>query len=141
MEWLTALTGVASGGLFGLVGTGFKLWMGNKKEEAKLAHQLALAKETRENMKLEMELVQTKQAHDLELQENDNDAKGLHAAIAAEANIAKVHLWVNDVRGCTRPFLTVLLIAVTWYYPDNPEFSFMAATAVTFWFGDRPLKK
>ena len=65
----------------------------------------------------------------------------------AEANITGSYVWVNAVRGLTRPFLTLLLWLIAgfiWFGADAAgreaitETATFAATAATlWWFGDR----
>ena len=145
---LELLLSAGGGGLFGLIGSGFKLWGKYKEKKLLFEHQVNMAKEDRLNMQAELELAKVKGAIDLELTESENDAKSLQAAIQAEASITGTSQWVADLRGSTRPFLTYGLVtasaAIIVFTPQNPwanEFIFMASTAVTFWFGDRPRKQ
>lgn len=142
---LETLLSAAGGGLFGLIGSGFKTFMSWKQEKERYAFQIAMAAEDRANLAAEMELAQVKGAIDLELQESEADAQNLKAAINAEASITGTRQWVADLRGSVRPFLTYGLCVCSFIlilgWPENPwnnEFVFMAMTAVTFWFGDRP---
>ena len=145
---LETLLSAAGGGIFGLIGSGVKLFMAYKDRKLKNEHEVNMAKETRLNMSMEIELAKSQGAIDLELQESDADAKGLQAAINAESSITDTSQWVADLRGSTRPFLTYSLVIGSFVIivasPNNPwtnEWVFMSMTAVTFWFGDRPLKK
>lgn len=145
---LETLLSAAGGGLFGLIGSGFKAFMSWKDKKLTLEYQIKMAAEERQNMALEMELAKVKGAIDLELQESQADAANLQAAIAAEGAIQGASQWVDDMRGSVRPILTYGLVVcsvvlIAWQ-PENKwnnEVVFMAMTAVTFWFGDRPRKK
>jgi hypothetical protein len=60
-------------------------------------------------------------------------------------------LWVVDILSLVRPILTfglVLLVAVLYFYADaggkasiEASVIFLCASAVTWWFGDRTLRK
>ena len=86
-----------------------------------------------------MELARRKGEMDLELQESSDDSANLRAALNAEAQITGTSQWVNDLRGSTRPILTYLLTLIACV-TQTEAFVFMATTAITFWFGDRPPK-
>ena len=145
---LETILSAAGGGLFGLIGSGFTKFMGWKEKKLEYAFQIDMAKEERENMAKEIELAKTRGAIDLELQESEADAKGLQVAINAEASITGTSQWVADLRGSLRPILTYALSAGAFVLiltsPGNPwvnEFIFLATTAVTFWFGSRPISR
>ena len=53
---LETLLSAAGGGLFGLIGSGFKTWMSWKDKKLTLQYQLKMAAEERQNMKMEMGL-------------------------------------------------------------------------------------
>ena len=143
---LDAILSAAGGGLFGLIGAGFTKFMGYREKKLELEHEVSMASENRQTMQMEAELTKIQGAIDLELQEDENDAKNLQAAIAAEGNIKDASQWVTDLRGSLRPILTYSLVACAvamsvWAAKDNPytnEIIFLATTAVTFWFGSRP---
>ena len=141
MEWLNAIFGVAGGGVLGLVGAGVNKYFDYKKQGQANMQELAIADKVSEQMDKELELAKFKGSLELEVMESDNDAKGLMAAIDAEQSIKDVHPWVNDVRGMTRPVLTLVLVIMAWSEDQADEtLNWMASTAVTFWFGDRPRK-
>ena len=135
------LFSAAGGGVLGLIGTGIKLFAEHKKEAQRLVAEKQLAQIRIDEMAKELELVQFKSSHELELAESTNDAAGLMAAIQAESSIGPVHTWVNDVRGMVRPVLTLMLTIMAFVKPDEEDLVWMASTAVTFWFGDRPRKR
>ena len=141
MEWLNTALSVAGGGIFGLIGAGVNKFFDYKKQAQANKQELAMADKMSAQMDKEMELAQIKGSIDLELTETDNDAKGLMAAINAEQSIGEVHKWVNDVRGMTRPVITAVLVVFAFLGKPDETIDWMASTAVTFWFGDRPRKK
>ena len=126
MEWLNAAFSVAGGGIFGLIGAGVNKFFDYKKQQQINIQELAMA----DKVAVQMD------------KDSDNDAKGLMSAIEAEQSIKEVHKWVNDVRGMTRPVLTLILVLMAWWEEGiDKSLDWMASTAVTFWFGDRPPKK
>lgn len=145
---LDTILSAAGGGIFGLIGSGFKLWGAYKEKKLVFEHEAVMAKENRETMSMEMELARIQGTIDLELQESEQDATNLQAAINAEASITGASPWVDNLRGSLRPFLTYGLCLAAYVLVlvdrDNPwcnDFIFLATTAVTFWFGTRPMKK
>jgi len=142
---LDLLLSAGGGGVLGLVGAGFKSFMGWKEKKLTLQHELDLARETRLTMGVEIQLAKLQGEIELEQTEVTADASNLNAALQAEASITGTSQWVTDLRGSTRPVLTYLLsisaVSMVWYHPDNPwnnDLVFMAMTAVGYWFGDRP---
>ncbi|TDI73856.1 MAG: hypothetical protein E2O82_05075 [Betaproteobacteria bacterium] len=143
--WLELLTSAAGGGILGVVGAGIKTFTAYKEKKLTFAHEVSMAEENRLSMTIEMELARVQGTIDLELQESESDAKNLTAAIEAEASTKGASPWVQDLKASTRPFLTYGLVICTFglvaVSPENQwanEFIFLATTAVTFWFGDRP---
>ena len=144
---LEMLLSAGGGGLFGLLGSAGKMFAAYKEKKLIFSHEVQMAEQTRRNMEMEMQLATLQGQIDLELQESENDAKNLQAAINAEASIKNTSPWVDDLRGSVRPILTyglsLLAIGMAWSQPGNPwinEIIFLATTAVTFWFGTRPYK-
>jgi len=144
---LDTILSAAGGGIFGLIGSGFKLWGAYKEKKLIFEHEAVMAKENRATMSMEMELAKVKGTIELELQESEQDATNLQAAINAEASIKGASPWVDNLRGSLRPFLTyglcILAFGLVAVQPENPwanDFIFLATTAVTFWFGTRPMK-
>lgn len=157
------LTGGALGAAFGALGSivnrGFglmemrerrrdrQLELGHEKE--RWAHETALGQQARSARAEE-----ARQA--LALSQSDGSWAGLKASLEAEAAIAPSWPWVAAVRTLTRPALTVLLwllyglvfvaAAAGALQPQAAgsviagavdTISFSAATALTWWFGDR----
>ena len=142
MAWLETLGIVASGGATGLIGMGVKIFADYKKEQKKAEHQLAIMAENRAQMVAELDLAKFRGDLQLEMVDRQSDSEGMLAAIAAEQNTGEnTYKWVNALRGSTRPVLTFTLVIMAWVSPDEEQLTYMASTAVTFWFGDRPIKK
>jgi len=147
MDWVNILTSVGSGGILGGVLSLGKLWGAYKEKQLMCAHEAAMAVVDQDNMKLEIEANKHKAELELETTELETDAKALTAAINAEANTKAASPWVQDLKASTRPILTYMLvvmafITITWNSSSvwADEILFLASTAVTFWFGDRPRK-
>ena len=145
MAILELLGSAASGGLLGGVFSAVKLFGAYKEKKLQFAHELAMSQEDRKNMDKEIEVAKVKGTLDLEIEESRGDAMALTAAINAEATTKANSPWVQDFKSMTRPVLTYLLVimafGITLADQGNPwaeEIVFMASTAVTFWFGDRP---
>ena len=144
---LETLLSVGSGGLFGLLGAGFTKFMGYREKKLAFQHEVSMASEDRLTMEIEIARAKVQGSIDLELQESEADAKNLQAAINAEGTITETSAWVADLRGSVRPILTYLLVffavsMAVWGTESNPytkDVMFLAATAVTFWFGSRPM--
>lgn len=157
------LTGGALGAAFGALGSilnrGFGIFEMREKrrdrqlelahEKERWAHETALGEQARS-----AEVARAREA--LELAHTEGSWTGLAASIEAEAAVAASWPWVAAVRALTRPALTVmlwLLYAVVFVFAAagglEPQasmsvvagavdtISFSAATALTWWFGDR----
>jgi hypothetical protein len=157
------LTGGALGAAFGALGSivnrGFGLFeMREKRKDRQLemshenerwTHEIALGDQARSAKAQEA-------AQALALSQSQGSWSGLNVSIQAEAALAPSWPWVVAVRTLTRPALTVLLwllYAVIFVAAASgalqPEaangvitgavqtISFSAATALTWWFGDR----
>jgi hypothetical protein len=142
---LETLLSVGGGGLFGLIGSAFTKFMGYREKKLVFEHELNMAEQHRQNMVMELDLAKARGEIDLELQESEDDAKNLRAALNAESRIKDTSPWVADLRGSLRPLLTYALsacaIAMASFAPYNEwnnDVLFLATTAVTFWFGSRP---
>lgn len=143
---LEFLTSAAGGGIFGLGASLVKGWGEYKNKQLDMVHEVNMIVEIGKNMLLEMDLSKIKGTINLELQESAADAKNLTAAITAETSLKGASPWVQDVRALVRPVLTASLVLLAFgsawaKFPLASEFIFMATTAVTFWFGDRPRKR
>ncbi len=166
MEWLGELLGfgasVASGGLFGLlgsvVGVGAKYLQEKQRqawEREKWSHEQAL-------LKLQMDARAVETEHELAILGQQGSWEGLAASHAARIALKDVHTWVNDLRALFRPVLTVgLWVLAGWVFWEVVSGTltqwmqeadiadvirycvhtvfFSASTATVWWFGDRAL--
>jgi hypothetical protein len=153
---------VASGGVFGLVGSiigSASKYFFNKQEQAfqreKWDHETLLLK-----LQAEAQAAETEQ--EIALAAQQGSWSGLAESYKAEAAIGTTHVWVNDIRALFRPFLTVTLWVLSgwiFYQIGQEKFSawlqegeseslvrymvytafFSASTATAWWFGDRAL--
>jgi hypothetical protein len=167
MEWISDLLGiganVASGGLFGLVGSligvGAKYLQAKQVAKAKAAeweHEIKLRELTMEQGDRETE-------NEIAIASSEGAWKGLSASYQTTIPSSSVHMWVNDIRALFRPLLTIALWVMTlvtlrwmingtvqqWmleaesfapmvkYTIDSITFS--ASTATVWWFGDRAM--
>lgn len=163
MDLIGAAGGGALGAAFGALGSvmnrGFGLLEMRQKRQDR---QLELAHE-KDRWAHETELAAAARADKsdealqaLEQTRAQGSWAGLTGSIAAEAVIAPSWPWVAAVRALTRPALTVMLwllyaalflaAAAGALHPDtaasvvsgaSDTISFSAATALTWWFGDR----
>ena len=145
MEWLDLIFSAGGGGVLGLVASGFKQWMSWKDKKLALEHELQLIDKQIAQMQIEAQLAKEKRVLDLEIQESDNAAKNLRAAIEAEAAITGTSQWVTDLRGSLRPLITwfidITTVALIAFDPTNvmlDKLTFLAGTVTGYWFGDRP---
>ncbi len=171
MEFLGDLLGgvasVASGGIFGLlgsiVGVGAK-WLQERQrqawEEKKWGHETRM-------LELQMQARAAETEQELAIVSQQGAWDGLGASQRADAKLTgSVHTWVNDVRALFRPVLTAGLVALVYVmFRDLLDglgtdqsilgavlteaevkevlryvvysMAFAASTAVTWWFGDR----
>ena len=120
MEWLgDILGGVASGGVFGFLGSlvsaGTKYLQERQRQawqQKVWAHDLAVGRQT-----MEADAARTEQ--EIRLTDQAGSWKGLQGSVNADAaiNTSDVHKWVNDVRSLFRPFLTLTLIGIGgWWF-------------------------
>ena len=171
MEWLGDLLGgvasVASGGLFGLlgsvVGVGAK-WLQEKQRQA--WGEKKWGQETR-MLELQMQARAAETEQELAIVSQEGAWNGLAASQRADTALsANVHTWVNDVRALFRPFLTAGLVVLVYImFRDLLDglgtdqsilgavlteaevkdvlryvvysMAFAASTAITWWFDDR----
>ena len=145
MQWLDLLFSAGGGGMLGLVASGFKQWMSWKDKKLALEHELQLIDKQTEQMQIEATLAKEKREIDLEIQDSDNAARNLRAAIEAEASITGTSQWVTDLRGSLRPLLTwfidISTVGLIIFTPTNimlDKLTFLAGTVTGYWFGDRP---
>ena len=163
MEFLGSLLGnVASGGLFGLLGSVIGVvakYIQEKQRQAwereKWQHELRL-------LELQMKAKSAETEQELSVVSSAGAWDGLRASYEAPIAVRGVHRWVNDLRSLFRPFLTVFLwvaaVVVLWGVTTGwgsgwlgdaesrdlvryavQSLVFSASTATVWWFGDRAL--
>lgn len=156
------------GTVIGLIGSYFTRRDERKKEEIHLANEQAMAKLRVEELKLEQnhELAMAdKQIERAEVERATTIDKGELEAFKASLSIGSQKSgkgWVNGFNSLMRPLITLFLLGVTVWFAsevfekvggleslDSTElqelfkhlimtFTFLASTAVTWWFGARP---
>ena len=137
----------AGGGVFGLIGTALGRVAGYFERRQQQAHERARWVHESDLLKLQMQARAEETEAEIAVAETAGRWRGLEASLAVDASIGASYLWVNAVRGLTRPTLTLLLwvIAVGIYAGAGAgeraaitETATFAATAATlWWFGDR----
>lgn len=180
-DLLGGLASAASGGLFGIFGTGIKMWAQHKAEEAKRQFELAMRKADREEMQLEhdlqMKTIEAQTERDVAVA--NQQRLSLETQVAGDIAVAETKVWqesygndkatygggfVDGVRGMMRPVITLyfaVLMSVLTYqliklnggaFVNATEAQamlkeiinaiiFLTTTAVTWWFGSRPVKR
>jgi len=153
---------VASGGIFGLVGsiigTASKYFHNRQQqafEKEKWTHETSL-------LKLQMQAGAEETEQEVALASQQGSWQGLAESYKAVAAIGQTHGWVNDIRALFRPALTLILWALAgwiFYQIGRQNFSqwlqqgdeqalvqymvytvfFSSSTATAWWFGDRAL--
>ena len=172
MEIIGSLLGagasVASGGLFGLVGSligvGTKYLQqrqANAQKDKDWMHEIELRK-------LDMEQGDRETENELAIAQSEGSWQGLEASYKTVVSASSVHTIVNDIRSLFRPVLTLSLIVLSallfwWVWSGITEangnvlklFSetdikdiirymiysvfFSTSTAIVWWFGDRAM--
>lgn len=151
MDWLSILGNVSSGGLFGLLGTGFSFAMGYFQKKQEHRQRLEWAIEERETLKIKGQLAAAQTAGEIVVAREKGAADAFVESQKAERSIARSYPWVDAIRGVTRPFLTffLILVAVVMRYSADPatrayidqNIVVTAVASVTWWFGQRQLDK
>lgn len=141
----------AGGGLFGLIGTALGRAAGYFEKRQSHAHDRDRWAHEAHLITLQKEAAKEESETALMIAEADGRWAGLLASIKADAAAGPSYLWVNAVRGLTRPALTLLLwiIAAGIFVAADEsgraeivETATFAATAATlWWFGDRGPKR
>lgn len=174
LEFLAdAAVNTATGGIFGLVGTGISALMKGISDHQTLKHDIAMREMDLKVLETESKLRIKEITAKTEVQVEMADMELEEAAIERDAEIQKASYQadkatygggaVDAIRGLMRPAITILLVVaafvVTYQLGDlsneiqpSPEeawrlFSnvvhqllFLTATAVTWWFGSRPMR-
>lgn len=147
------LGSVLTGGATGLIGTAVSHVFSFFKEKQKNAHTLAMMREERETLMLEIEgrervaEIQSESAQDIA------ESKAFLASMNADrarysSGDSRWLVMVDVVRGLIRPALTVglvIFVGVIWSTSNDPEIDkqvvatvlYVCTAAVLWWFGTR----
>jgi len=162
MELLGAGASVASGGIFGLIGSGIGVWA--KMKQAK-ADRLWQEKEwAHESLLLDkqMQVAQAETENEIAITSSKGSWSGLNESIRADMATKPSSGWASDIKALFRPFLTTALVGCTMYIihsllngdlrgvisaSETTEILryaiysvvFATSAAITWWFGDRAL--
>jgi hypothetical protein len=161
-NFMGGMASVASGGIFGLlgsiIGVGAKYFQEKQRQswqQKKWLHETKL-------LELQMQARATETEQELAIVSQEGAWAGLRESHRTEQSIKNVHVWVNDIRALFRPVLTIFLwVIAAWIFwlvvggsliewlkeVDIKDilrymiFSvfFSASTATVWWFGDRAL--
>lgn len=160
MEGIAEIAGLtasaASGGVVGIVGSAlgrvfniFERRMARKDRELEMIHERDRWLHEDKLIMRQMEARKQETELAIELAASEGSWKGLTASIEADAGTEPASPWVNDIRGVTRPTLTVFLwiivaTIVSFKLAGDDEIRaiidaiiFSATTATVWWFGDR----
>lgn len=173
MEWLGDLTGifanVASGGVFGLIGSivgiGAKYLQERQRqawEREKWGHEYKLQELAMQQHQQETEL-------EIALADTQGSWTGLSASLASDAAaVGGSPVWVKAARSLFRPVLTISLVVLVWFVWQDllsavqgadsnllvlmteaeaqgllryiiEAIVFAASTAIVWWFGERSM--
>lgn len=162
MELLGAGASVASGGVFGLIGSGIGVWAKMKQQKA---DRLWKEKEWEYESHLldkQMQVAQSETENEIAITSSKGSWVGLNESIRADAATKAQSSWASDIKALFRPFLTTALVACTMYIihsllngdlkgvitaqetTDILRYTiysvvFSTSAAITWWFGDRAL--
>lgn len=153
---------VASGGLFGLLGSVIGAGAKYLQERQRQAWETKKWDQEARILELQMKARAAETEQELAIVSQQGAWDGLKTTVRHDAGIKNVHTWVNDLRALFRPLLTILLAVgaflvmrnviagelVTWLSESDITdlirymiftVFFTASTAVVWWFGDRAL--
>lgn len=150
---LDLLSSLLAGGATGVIGASLGSVVEFFKQKQKNEHELALMQAERENMALEIQGRERVATIEAESAEAVEASKAFVASIAADRATysdgrSALLVWVDVVRGMTRPVLTtllVMLVCVMWFTTDNDQLRmqivatvlYVTTAAVLWWFGSR----
>lgn len=164
MEWLGDLLGtgasVASGGLFGLLGSVVGVFA--KTYQEKQRQEWETKQQAYELQLLDMQMKQRahETEHELAIVAQEGSWEGMRSSQQFAMSNGETHMWVNDIKSLFRPVLTLVLWILSLYLfysladdskmlsqPEVDELMkymvysifFSASTATVWWFGDRAL--
>lgn len=160
MNILESLTTVASGGVFGLIGsvTGYVSKYLQKRQDQKF--ELKKLEFEERLYKLNMQAKAEETENELKILEQKGSWGGLSDSLKTDSKLKPVSGWARDCKSLFRPVLTVLLwVIASWVFYKiiqdkvfDPlqtkelikymvhSIFFAASTATVWWFGDRSLR-
>jgi len=169
MEWLDGLLGVgasvASGGLFGILGSVVGVVAKHYQEKARQAWEQKKWSHEENMHKLQMQAAAAETEQEIAIVSSQGAWNGLSESITADTSGSRgSSQWVTNIKALFRPFLTVVLwVMAAWVFnkiidtafqewlstqPENISdmihymvytVFFTASSATTWWFGDRAL--
>ncbi|MGB3627144.1 MAG: hypothetical protein WA989_15035 [Henriciella sp.] len=152
MEEMTGwAASAAGGGLFGVIGSLVGRVAGYFETRQRQAHERARWGHETELLQLRHQARIEESEAERALADTSGSWAGLTASIEADAAIGESYLWVNAVRGLTRPALTLLLWLIAggiWLGATEADraaitdtATFAATAATLWWFGDRGARR
>jgi len=164
MEWLGELLGtgasVASGGLFGLLGSVVSVFAKYKQEKQRQEWELKQQAYELELLNMQMKQRAQETEHELAIVAQEGSWQGMSSSQQMAMSGGETSIWVNNIKSLFRPFLTLTLWVLSLYLfysladdskmlsqPEIDELMkymvysiyFSASTATVWWFGDRAL--
>lgn len=147
------LSSAFGGGLFGLLGNVAGKVIGLVESRQAFAQKKEEWTHDERLLDLQMKAKAAEAGQALAVAASTGSWSGLAESLKAETGIGPAYAWVNTVRALVRPVLTLglggFLCAAFFTLPQGDatrtEMSnsliFAAVTALTWWFGDRAVKK
>lgn len=147
------ISSIVTGGATGLLGVGISGVLEHFKQKQRNNHELSLMQAEREMMAMEIQGRERVAAIEAESAESIEEMKLMSQSIAADratysSGSSPWLVFVDVVRGLTRPMITLLLIiltAIIWFSADDAmqqqkvvaTVLYITTAAVLWWFGSR----
>ncbi len=154
MDILSILGDTATGGLLGMLGNVIDSGISYFKSRQEHKQKLEWAIQERETLRLQVDLAAAQTAGNIVEFREKGAADAFTESIKAEAALStqKMSRWVTDIRGITRPALTVLCLFISslmYFFPPTSEAQnfistnmiVMTFTIISWWFGQRSMEK
>ena len=162
IELLGAGASVASGGIFGLIGSGIGVWAKMKQAKADRSWKEKEWAYEERLLDKQIQIGDAETENEIAIASAKGSWSGLNASIQADAATKAQSAWASDIKALYRPFLTTTLVACTMYIISSLlhgelaevltaaettallKYSiysvvFATSAAITWWFGDRAL--
>lgn len=155
----SAISGAASGGVFGIVGSALGLVGKYFQEKQRQSWEREKWNHEEKLIELNMKAGAAETENEVRLATTEGSWSGLGESIRAESKVTDVHKWVNDIRALFRPAVTIVMwvVATIFFFQiikGNVDFLdpndqielvrymtfttfFCASAALLWWFGDR----